>query len=123
MRLVTGLAILVVGSSAHAGAALDDASKSPAPTTTRTTDPAAAPDSLETAQEKVEYGADLRLRHVWLPSGLIGLFVNRAAGGASNNGYGIDLIRRRGNLELQLGLEFEHINLQEGVYINSGDNV
>jgi hypothetical protein len=123
MRLVIGLAILVAGSTAHAGAALDDANKTPAPTTTRTTDPTVAPDSLETAADKVEYGADFRLRHVWLPSGLIGLFVNKAAGGASNTGYGVDLIRRRGNLELQLGLEFEHLALQEGVYINSGDNV
>lgn len=123
MRLGTGLAILVMGRTAHAGAALDDASKTPAPATTRTTDPAAAPDSLETAQDKVDYGVDLRLRHVWVPSGLIGLFVNRAAGGASNNGIGVDLVRRRGNLELQLGFEYEHLELQEGVYINSGDNV
>src|SRR5512135_3019085 len=126
MRFVTGLgllAVLVSGGTARAGAALDDSSKAPAPATTRTTDPAAAPDSLETAPDKVEYGVDLRLRHVWLPQGLIGLFVNHAAGGASNNGIGVDLVRRRGNLELQLGFEFEHINLQEGVYVNSGDDV
>ncbi|MGE5185354.1 MAG: hypothetical protein ACM31C_24995 [Acidobacteriota bacterium] len=110
--------------TAHAGAALDDNTKStPPPATTSTVDPNAAPTSLETVGDKVEYGADLRIRQVFLPSGLIGLFVNRAAGGASNTGLGVDLVRRRGNLELQLGFEFEHINLQEGVYINSGDNV
>jgi hypothetical protein len=125
MRFATslGLLTLVVASPlARAGAALDDNTAS-TPPTTRTTDPNAAPDSLATVGDKVEYGADLRIRQVYLPSGLIGLFVNRAAGGASNTGLGVDLVRRRGNLELQLGFEFEHIALQEGVYINSGDNV
>ena len=126
MRLVTELgllAVLVSGSTAHAGAALDDAASSPAPSTTRTTDPAAAPDSLQTAQDKVEYGIDIRLRKVYVPQGLMELFVDRAAGGASNTGFGVDLVRRRGNLELQLGFEYEHINLQQGVYIESGKNV
>jgi len=122
MRLVTGLGlftILVASSTARAGAALDDSSKSP----TRTTDPAAAPDTLETTPEKVEYGVDLRLRHVWLPQGLMELFTSRAAGGAGNNGIGFDLVRRRGNVELQLGFEYEHVNLAEGVYIDSGKTV
>ena len=127
MRFVTCLGLFTVAAAssvAHAGAALDDnSSAATPPPTTRTTDPNASPDSLQTVGEKVEYGADLRIRQVYLPSGLIGLFVNRAAGGASNTGLGVDLVRRRGNLELQLGFEFEHIALQEGVYINSGDNV
>jgi hypothetical protein len=54
---------------------------------------------------------------------MIELFVDRAAGGASNTGIGVDLVRRRGNLELQLGFEFEHVQPGEGVYINSGENV
>src|SRR5262252_7564787 len=126
MRFVTGLGLLaILVGTARAGAALDDNSSSttPPPQTTRTTDPNAAPDSLQTSKDKVEYGVDLRLRQVFLPQGLIGLFVARAAGGASNTGFGVDLIRRRGDLELQLGFEYEHIALQEGVYINSGDSV
>jgi hypothetical protein len=111
--------ILVGSSTARAQAALDDSSKSP----TRTTDPAAAPDTLTTAPEKVDYGIDLRLRHVWLPQGLMELFTARAAGGASNNGIGVDFVRRRGNVELQLGFEYEHVNLAEGVYIDSGKTV
>ncbi len=126
MRLVTRLgllAVLVSASTARAGAALDDGSSSPAPTTTRTTDPAAAPDSLQTAEDKIEYGADLRIRQVYLPEGLMGLFVARTPGGASNTGIGVDLVRRRGNLELQLGFEYEHINMAEGVFIESGKDV
>jgi hypothetical protein len=125
MRFFTSLGLLtILVGTATAGSALDESSSStPPPSTTRTTDPNAAPDSLQTTGEQIEYGADLRIRQVYLPQGLMGLFVARAAGGASNTGIGVDLVRRRGNLELQLGFEFEHIALQEGVYINSGDNV
>ncbi|HEY1554731.1 MAG TPA: hypothetical protein VGF94_07825 [Kofleriaceae bacterium] len=87
---------------------------------------AASPTTTSTtadASDKPEYGVDLRLREIYLPSSLVGLFVNHAAGGASNTGFGVDFVRRRGTLELQLGFEYEHINLQEGVYVNSGDNV
>lgn len=113
------IAIAATSGTARAqGAALDSTpAATPAPATTATTaEPPPDPD-------KPEYGVDLRLRQVYLPSSLIGLFVARAAGGASNTGFGVDFVRRRGNLELQLGMEYEHINLQEGVYINSGDNV
>lgn len=125
MRFVTGLGLLaILVGTAHAGAALDDNSAaSTPPPTTRTSDPNAAPDTLQTSADKVEYGVDLRLRQVFVPSGIIGLFVARAAGGASNTGFGVDLVRRRGNLELQLGFEFENITPQEGVYINSGNDV
>lgn len=88
-----------------------------------TTDATARPDNPQLASDKVEYGFDIRLRQVYLPKALIGLFVERAAGGASNTGYGVDFVRRRGDLELQLGFEFEHINVPEGVWINKGDNV
>src|SRR5690348_5758037 len=75
------------------------------------------------SDDKVQYGIDVRLREVFLPQSLMNLFVEKAAGGAQSFGYGVDLVRRRGNLELQLGAELEHIALAEGVYINKGDNV
>lgn len=75
------------------------------------------------SEDKVQYGIDVRLREVFLPKALMNLFVDRAAGGAQSFGYGADLVRRRGNLELQLGAELEHIAPAEGVYINKGDDV
>jgi hypothetical protein len=54
---------------------------------------------------------------------LINLFVERSAGGSSDTGFGFDLVRRRGNLELQLGFEHETISVAPGVWINKGDNV
>ncbi|HUJ60317.1 MAG TPA: hypothetical protein VLX92_17540 [Kofleriaceae bacterium] len=124
MRFATSLCLLTISSAALAGPALDEDASKPAPSPAATTAepaPPPAPDGYDANQ--VEHGVDLRLREVFLPSAIMGLFVDRAAGGATNTGIGVDLVRRRGNLELQLGFEYEHINLKEGVYINKGDNV
>lgn len=121
MRFATPLVLLSILGTASIGHA-DGAA--PAPTPTPTTDPAAAPSTPSVdPNDVVRYGIDVRLREVFLPKALMNLFVDRAAGGAQSFGYGVDLIRRRGTLELQLGAEFEHIALQEGVYINKGDDV
>lgn len=72
---------------------------------------------------EVEYGVGVRLRSVWVPKSVLQLFVTRAAGGAHNYGVGVDLTRRRGSTELQLGFEFEHVNVGQGVWINKSDNV
>lgn len=119
MRFATSLTLLAISAGTAWGqAALDDAGKPQ-----RTTEATAAPDTTQTAEPKLEYGVDIRLRQVFLPKSLIQLFVERAPGGSSNGGVGVDLVRRRGNLELQLGFEFEHIQPQEGVWIKKGDQV
>jgi hypothetical protein len=111
---------LVVSGRAYAGPALDDTASQPA---------AGAPASVLTAPEPtekelpVEYGVGIRLRSVYVPKSVLELFVDRAADGAHNYGYGIDVTRRRGDVELQLGVEFEHVNVGEGVWINRGDTV
>jgi len=75
------------------------------------------------AGPEVEYGVGVRLRSVWVPRAVLELFVDRSAGGAQNFGFGVDLTRRRGTTELQLGFEYEHVTVGEGVWINKGDNV
>jgi hypothetical protein len=109
-----------LATSAVAGPALDDGT-SPAVST----DPAVAAGTpgAPTEETPVEYGVGIRLRSVHVPQSIIELFVDRAAGGASNFGFGVDLVRRRGTVELQLGFEFEHLTVGEGVWINKGDNV
>jgi hypothetical protein len=117
MRFAISLSLLALSTgTVIAQPALDEGKPEP------TTAPTASPTSLETAPQ-VEYGVDLRIRQVFVPTGLLELFVEKSAGGASNTGFGVDLIRRRGNLELQLGFEFEHIEVSEGAWINKGDNV
>jgi hypothetical protein len=75
------------------------------------------------AEVEVEYGIGVRARSVWVPRSVLELFLERAAGGAHDYGLGVDLTRRRGSTELQLGLEYEKITVGEGVWINKGDNV
>lgn len=118
MRLASLVTLVGLTGTAWGGAALDDAGKPE-----RTTDPNASPDTPATAEPKLEYGVDLRLRRVFVPEFMLNLFVDRHSGGISNTGIGADLIRRRGNLELQLGFEFEHVQPNEGVWINSNENV
>jgi hypothetical protein len=131
MRLATALLVLTVSANSWAGAALDDDKKpapaqpnaqpagGAAPASASGTDPATATNP----EDLVQYGIDVRLREVYVPKGLLELFVDKAADGASNTGLGVDLVRKRGNLELQLGFEYEHINVGEGVWINKGDDV
>jgi hypothetical protein len=118
-QLVAISALLLCGTSAWAQSALDEtqpaASGEAAADTTST--PQLDPDKV------VSYGVGLRLRNVWIPKAMIELFVERAAGGASHPGFGVEAIRRRGNFELQLSFEFEHMHPGEGVWIDKGDNV
>jgi hypothetical protein len=115
LRLPTVTISLVLAATgvSVAGPALDDAG-SPA----TTTDPEAP---KETA---VEYGIGVRVRGVFIPKGEIELFVERAGdNGSKTLGLGLDFTRRRGNVELQLGIEFEGFNPGQGVWIESGNDV
>lgn len=115
--LATMIFLAAATGSALAGPALDD-------DTSATPSPGAEPGLMAVPSEKkVEYGVGFRFRNVRAPKGMLELFVESAPGGVSNFGLGVDLVRRRGNLELQLGFEFEHIEPTEGVWIESNSNV
>jgi hypothetical protein len=87
------------------------------------TDKSALADPAPAAGETpVEYGLGVRLRSVWVPQSVLELFIERAAG-AQDYGLGIDLTRRRGTTELQLGFEYDRINVGQGVWIAKGDDV
>lgn len=114
----TALSLVAATGAARAdgGAALDDG-KSPTGA-----DPTSA--TASTGEKPVEYGVGLRLRNVRVPKGEIELFVERAGdSGSSTLGLGVDFIRRRGNVELQLGLESEAIKPGQGIWIESGKNI
>jgi hypothetical protein len=110
-------AALLLGSATPvlAGPALDDSTTPGAP---------GSDDPNAPKETPVEYGIGLRLRGVFIPKGEIELFVERAGdNGSSTLGLGLELTRRRGNVELQLGIEFEGFNPGEGVWIDSGNDV
>lgn len=116
-RLMTGVLLAVLGATGTAVAEDSPDTKVDATTGEEPTGLPADP------IDEVHFGVGVRIRNVRGPSGMIELFVERAAGGSSNLGLGVELIRRKGNSELQLGIEFEHITPGEGVWIAKGDNV
>ncbi|MGE0867769.1 MAG: hypothetical protein AB7P03_04345 [Kofleriaceae bacterium] len=113
--------ISVVSATTWAGPALDDDAQAGAASADDTTSAPAAPATRP--ENEVEYGVGIRLRNMRIPKGLLELFVDRAAGGTSNIGFGVEGIRRRGSLELQVGIEFEHVTPGEGPWIKKGDDV
>ena len=108
---------------AAAQAALDEDTQPAEPAAEPAAPAADAGDGVEDPARAISYGVALRLRSVFAPAGMVELFVERAAGGVSNIGYGIEFIRRRGDVEIQFGIEHENISPAEGVWIAKGDNV
>ena len=116
-----GTLVWLGAGTAAAGPALDD-DKATSPPAGGT--PEIAPEPPAPTEKPVEYGLGVRLRNVRIPKAEIELFVDRAGDkGASNIGLGLELTRRRGNTELQLGFEYEHLQPGSGVWIESGKNV
>jgi len=121
MRLA--LPALTLGMLVLAAIPTKSASAGPAPNDDAAKRPPASETSAADTADEVQYGLGVRARSVWVPKSILQLFVERAAGGARNYGFGVDLTRRHGTSELQLGFEYEHINIAQGVYINKGDDV
>lgn len=111
LRLPTLTFSIVFAASnlAVAQPALDDAG-SPTP-------PAKA-DPDTPVKTRVEWGFGIRVRGVFIPKAEIELFVDRAGDNGSRTlGLGLEFARRRGNTELQIGIEFEGFNPGSGVWI------
>ncbi len=139
LRLPVTCLVLLVSSAVAVGSVAADPDPDASPVVdpaAASTGSAAATDPVDCAKaasdprchaadpaDDIEYGLGFRVRSVWIPKSVLQLFVTRAAGGAHNYGYGADLTRRHGSTELQLGFEYEHVNVGQGVWINKGDDV
>ena len=105
---------MIAARSASAGPALDDSAS-----------PTAAPEGVtQRSDSPVQYGVGLRFRGVFVPKGEVELFVARAGDNSSKTlGLGLEFTRRRGNTELQIGVEFEGFNPGQGVWIEKNNDV
>lgn len=72
---------------------------------------------------KTELGVALRLRNVIIPAGLIELFVEESAGGGSNVGFGLEFVRHKANFEIAVGIEYESLAVEEGVWVDKGEMI
>lgn len=108
-------ALLTAGSrTAHAQAALDDDD---------TTKPAASASTDNGGgEDDAKVGVAIRIRQTWVPKSIIELFVDKASGGASNIGYGAELFRRKGNFEVQFGLEYDSLYIDPGIWVQKGED-
>jgi hypothetical protein len=110
------LASISMTRTAAAQAALDDeeddSSEVPAST-----------GGAEDEGNKTLIGAGLRIRQVFIPRGLIEIFVERANGGSSETGIGFEISRRKGDFEVQFGMEWDNIHVERGIWIDKGDTI
>jgi hypothetical protein len=81
------------------------------------TDPTAA---AGPAAPLVRYGAAVRLRNVRIPEGMFEWFIEDVPGGVSNFGFGAELLRRKGDFEVSLGLEYEKLSVTPGLWVEKG---
>lgn len=70
-----------------------------------------------------QIGVGVRLRNVRIPRSLLEAFVERAPAGSSNVGFGLELSRRKGSFEFQFGVEYEKIEIEDGIWIDKGDSI
>jgi hypothetical protein len=106
------LITLAAARAAHAQAALDDDESSKP----------VASQSATAGEEESHVGVALRIRQTWVPKSILELFVDKAAGGSSEVGYGFELFRRKGDFEVQLGFEYETIFVTPGIWVQKGQD-
>ena len=85
--------------------------------------PVEQPSSSVLDEDKAQMGVQIRLRRVHAPQGLVELFVDTAPAGAAHTGIGADFVRRKGNFELNVGIEWESLGIEDGVWIDKGDTI
>jgi len=68
-----------------------------------------------------QFGIGLRVRYVFMPESMLELFLEDAPSGAAHPGFGLELVRRKGDFDIVLGLEYANISPDDGLYLESGD--
>ncbi len=116
--MVCGTTLAMTAGTAAAQAALDDdEEETPVATTSE--------GGEDLLAEKTMVGVGLRIRNVRVPKGLIELFVEEAgqSSGSSEIGFGLEVARRKGDFEVQFGLEYDKIYMKDGFWVDKGDTV
>jgi hypothetical protein len=77
-------------------------------------------------EPEAQIGLGVRLRRVHLPTPLLELFltpIGPSGGGAAHTGIGAELIRQKGSFVFSLGVEYENISVQDGLYVDRGQTI
>lgn len=114
LAVASGTLLVSAGSARGQGAAIDDDAPAPAP--------AGAAADL-TVGPPAQLGVGLRIRSVRMPQSLVELFVESTEGSQSHLGLGVEFNRRRGDFEFAIGLEFESLAMNNGIWVDKGDSI
>src|SRR5688500_15642318 len=118
LSMAIGAGALIAGATpAMAQAALDEDEDDVAPATTESTE-----EEVEDPN-RTRIGAGIRLRRGFVPQGLIELFVESAPGGSSEWGFGIEVVRRKGDFEVQFAVQSDSIYVKDGYWVDKGDEI
>jgi hypothetical protein len=109
----------VAEEAAAESAPVEPARAEPAAAEAARAEPAAETEA-DLAPSAVEWGVGARLRWIFVPRGLIELFLADAASGVGSPGFGLEAVRRKGDLEIALGLEYESLSPADGFYREKG---
>ena len=114
------ISILALGITLSPAAFAEDASDGGTPAAPAAAPaPATSPLLAKPTKEK-RWGIGFRGRYMTLPIKIQELFMGDVPGRAIQRGFGIDLIRRSGNLELILSFGRDRLNGKEGYYLELG---
>ena len=70
-----------------------------------------------------QFGVGLRLRNVSVPESFFEVFVEDMPGGISHVGIGAEFIRRKGDFEINFGIEYESLKAVDGLWLDKGDQI
>ncbi len=71
--------------------------------------------------DKPKFGLGLRARYVTIPQFLINLFVDHSTT-MTSFGFGGEFVRRKGNFDIVVGVEYENISPPDGLYQEEGED-
>jgi hypothetical protein len=77
-------------------------------------------EALVTA-DRARFGVGARLRYVFMPESILEAFVEDAPSGVGRAGFGIELLRRKGNFDIVVAIEYEGIAPEDGLFLEKGD--
>ncbi len=66
-------------------------------------------------------GAGLRLRQVHVLRGVLELFFGEVPGNESHIGFGAEFIRKKGNMQFIIGVEYERLDAATGLWLEKGE--
>jgi hypothetical protein len=70
---------------------------------------------------KRRWGVGARFRYVFLPAGVLELFLDHATS-LSSVGFGAEVVGRKGNFDIVFGLEYDNVSPSDGLYQDKGDD-